>query len=231
MNIYGFVTSSRHCGQDLRSCPTCGKETFHTLERRKDWFTLFFVPVVPVGRGLGVTRCNLCGQEGLEGGNHAAMSHVQAGTKTCPDCAELIKLEARICRYCRYRFSDEETEAARQLAETKAQEIAEERIRQGLLRRAKVLSVLGWMLVLPGSLLSILSAIVFVNVVAAGNPDRPHVLMLTLIWLILSLPLWLGMFFRKRARRIRKNTEKPPEQGEEDGWGLCPQWGENPAGR
>lgn len=37
--------------------------------------------------------------------------------KKCPDCAEYIKLEARVCKHCGHEFSDEEVE--RQIEEVK----------------------------------------------------------------------------------------------------------------
>ncbi len=215
MVFYGFSTSSRHCGQDLRSCATCGKETFHTLERRRDWFTLFFLPVLPLSRGLGVTRCNLCGQESIEGGGQALMSHVQAGTKTCPDCAELIRLEARLCRYCRYRFSDEEAEEAQELAEQRAVEMAETAGRQYKFRKARALSAVGCLFVLPGGLWSFVCALLMVVLVAQGKPGAAAPV-LVLLWLMMSLPFLFGLFLRRRARAIRRELDGPPDEPAEE---------------
>ena len=34
-------------------------------------------------------------------------------TKKCPSCAELVKIEARVCKYCGYNFDDKEEVTAK----------------------------------------------------------------------------------------------------------------------
>lgn len=34
-----------------------------------------------------------------------------ASTRSCPDCAETIKLAANVCRFCGYRFDDDSSGA------------------------------------------------------------------------------------------------------------------------
>ena len=72
-------------------------------------------PGVLADPGVGVYLAGLAGALAAFGGwrlrnrseplaHPVADSDVIAATKTCPDCAEPILAEARVCKHCRYRF-------------------------------------------------------------------------------------------------------------------------------
>ena len=58
--LFGMRTKSKGVGQAERSCPKCARATMHVLIEAKRWFTLFFIPVIPLGTSY-VNRCGVCG--------------------------------------------------------------------------------------------------------------------------------------------------------------------------
>jgi uncharacterized Zn finger protein len=43
-------------------CDTCGIPAAHRVVRRRQWFTLFFIPVFPLGPGSFTDTCINCGR-------------------------------------------------------------------------------------------------------------------------------------------------------------------------
>ena len=58
--LFGTRRRVKMIGQTERHCTKCARPTVHSAIEAKRWFTLFFIPVIPLGGSLGV-RCNLCG--------------------------------------------------------------------------------------------------------------------------------------------------------------------------
>lgn len=44
-------------------CPNCGCERLLTEHRIRPYFTLYFIPVFPVGKGTSVMTCTACGSD------------------------------------------------------------------------------------------------------------------------------------------------------------------------
>jgi transcription elongation factor Elf1 len=60
MLIWGTRWSAITLGQLAYTCSRCGKTTVHSAIIRKGKFTLFFIPIFPIGKQY-LIACNLCG--------------------------------------------------------------------------------------------------------------------------------------------------------------------------
>jgi len=58
--LFGMRTRAKSIGQVERSCSKCTRPTMHNAVESQKWFTLFFVPVIPLGSNY-VVRCGVCG--------------------------------------------------------------------------------------------------------------------------------------------------------------------------
>jgi len=60
--IFGVRTRAKKVGEGDFFCPRCGVDRHYLLQRMRRWFTLFFIPVFPVGTTTGEhVRCDTCG--------------------------------------------------------------------------------------------------------------------------------------------------------------------------
>ena len=58
--LFGLRTKAKALGQVERQCVKCTRPTMHVAVEAKRWFTLFFIPVIPLGGSYAV-RCGVCG--------------------------------------------------------------------------------------------------------------------------------------------------------------------------
>ncbi len=58
--IFGSRLKNKVLGQTQYVCSQCRRQAFHTIVRSQRWFTLYFLPIFPIGKTT-TSRCNLCG--------------------------------------------------------------------------------------------------------------------------------------------------------------------------
>ena len=58
--LFGVRTKAKPIGQVENSCSQCGRPTMQAIVETQRWFTLFFIPVIPLG-GNQSARCGVCG--------------------------------------------------------------------------------------------------------------------------------------------------------------------------
>lgn len=58
--IFGFKNSSRNLGLARGTCPNCGNIAAQRVDRRSRAFSVFFIPLIPLGSSYAAT-CTACG--------------------------------------------------------------------------------------------------------------------------------------------------------------------------
>ncbi|MGP8052149.1 MAG: zinc ribbon domain-containing protein [Desulfobaccales bacterium] len=81
-------------------CSNCGKNTGH--QRRLGWGTFFAVLLTAgfwlLALPLYPQRCILCGKTSSSAPSDQIKPTIIG--KQCPQCAEIVKIEAKKCRFC-----------------------------------------------------------------------------------------------------------------------------------
>lgn len=103
--IWGIRWKTVPLGQLAYNCSHCGRSTVHTAVVENGKFTLFFIPLIPIGKKYTIV-CNSCGlrlkavaklQEQLKELERTGQLPTSGPTESRP----LPSAEAKVCRACR----------------------------------------------------------------------------------------------------------------------------------
>lgn len=62
MIIYGWRGVTRTQDRGTFNCPTCRSQKDYAHKHVRNWFTLYFIPIIPLNRVGDYVECNGCGQ-------------------------------------------------------------------------------------------------------------------------------------------------------------------------
>jgi hypothetical protein len=62
--VFGYRRNNTAREQIQYTCSRCRQQAYHTIVRSHRWFTLFFIPVIPLGETT-ISSCNRCGYQTL----------------------------------------------------------------------------------------------------------------------------------------------------------------------
>ncbi|HZS77922.1 MAG TPA: zinc-ribbon domain-containing protein [Ktedonobacteraceae bacterium] len=60
--VMGSRLRNKVMGQVQYTCPMCRQYSYHVVTRSQYWFTVYFLPVIPLKKTY-ISRCNFCGYE------------------------------------------------------------------------------------------------------------------------------------------------------------------------
>ena len=71
--LFGVTSRTSTVSEGTFACPVEGASRPYRHQRVRKWFTLFFVPVLPLGRGHERVQCLSCGAMSAANGAAAAL--------------------------------------------------------------------------------------------------------------------------------------------------------------
>jgi hypothetical protein len=61
--FFGMKNVGRKVSAGIFTCPQCRHDTPYTLKKVSRYFTLYFIPLIPLGKVGEVVQCDECGTE------------------------------------------------------------------------------------------------------------------------------------------------------------------------
>jgi hypothetical protein len=100
--IFGIKNVSRKLAAGIFSCPQCRHDTPYTLKKVSRYITLYFIPLIPLGKVGEIVQCDECGSE--FGTDILSQSHQEAraipSLWTCSRCGNVNPAEYVSCVSC-----------------------------------------------------------------------------------------------------------------------------------
>lgn len=60
--IFGNRRRNKVLGKVQYPCSWCRQNSFHTIVQSQNWFALYWIPVIPLGKTY-IARCDVCGYQ------------------------------------------------------------------------------------------------------------------------------------------------------------------------
>ena len=126
--------------------------------------------------------------------------------KKCPKCAELIQIEAFVCRYCGHQFNEADVLQAKEFIISQNAKLSEQIMLAKLQKKRKRRLFWGWVLVSIGGFFFFTMAIAYLFPTSKELRDDAKMgIIYTIIFFAVPLILW-GFFLFRKAKNIKQNT-------------------------